>query len=664
MNQKRPRTRLAAVLAIPIGIGLCTAAWAAPALSDYKYFRSLSIDLLGRMPTRQEVAEFEKPGFRLDPWLDAHLQSDAYAERLTRVYADLLRPQINSLRYNQTRMALAAVTFKAPGGNLTRLYYRPGQVRARTLELRAQLGADMNYKRCAAIRDPAKDPNYQTWACAQYEKYDNLLKAGMCLQADELGVRYDGGIFAPQPFPALAGDKPGDPPRAAAVQAALDQRTTSMRPWWLYADYRNAGPADRYDPMTWAARFPGFVLNTPLLKEPDNKTDTLDIRVCKEETAAAAMAPMDSDKTKMVSCLSGYGAAQSSGCGCGTGLELCLPAATHSTTFPAAAFISSRNVLLGVDDPEDQTGFSFFDWHSLWMSQELQVFLTHLFAEDRDVREMVTGRHTYVNGPLSQFYRFAARSYWNDPDPGQTPLPDPASLPANLLPQDTGTWILVPDRGPNAAGMMTMPWFLMKNATRRARGHITYNAFLCRDFVAPQGLRLPPSAEPNLTRRDGCAACHQTLEPLAAYFSRLVESDWSWLDPQLYPAMNPACKQTMSGKIPGSCTSRYDNVFSTSQFGMLRGAYAAPDHADLGPAGVGAYLAAKPEFAGCVAQNIAASFLGRAVTAEDADLLDQLVNALTTGGFKARAMVKVLLDSSAYRSANNLSSTVWRKEGK
>ncbi len=60
-------------------------------LLDYRYFRALSIDLLGRPPSDEELTAFESPSFDLDKWIDAHLSGPAYAERLRRVYMDALR---------------------------------------------------------------------------------------------------------------------------------------------------------------------------------------------------------------------------------------------------------------------------------------------------------------------------------------------------------------------------------------------------------------------------------------------------------------------------------------------------------------------------------------------------------------------------------------------
>ena len=61
------------VLAIAVA-ALSSEARGEPALSDYRTFRHLAIDLLGRPPTRAELAAFARPGFAaLAPaWLTWH----------------------------------------------------------------------------------------------------------------------------------------------------------------------------------------------------------------------------------------------------------------------------------------------------------------------------------------------------------------------------------------------------------------------------------------------------------------------------------------------------------------------------------------------------------------------------------------------------------------
>lgn len=620
---RRPTVVASLLLGLCLFGGQSQAATAEKTLLDYKYFRTLCIDLLGRMPTEQDLQEFERSDFNLESWIDTHLSGDTYADRLTRIYSDLLRPQTVSFQVGTNRNTLARILVKDDTGKDTWVYYRPGQRRARHAQV-----------------PKTTDPTYPQW--------NNLVKAGFCLLESETGLKYPDVNAA---LPPTGTAKPVD-------KAVLDQYTVVVKPWWLYSDYKSSSPADRYNATTWPARFPGYTLNNELLKESDTKTDTMQIRVCKEEANTVASAPMDTAPTTTLDCRTGYGVSNSQGCGCGPGLELCMPAANFLASQPRAAFVSSRNTLLGVDDPTDAQAFEYRTWQSLWVAEEPQVFFYNLFLEDRDFREVVSAKYTYVNGPLAQFYKLSSRSNWNDKDLGSTSLPSPDAMPANLLPQDLMNWQKV-DAGSSSAGILTMPLFLFKYATRRSRAHAVYNMFLCRDFVAPAGLLLPPSKESDLMKREGCAACHQTLEPLSAYFARWVENDWSYLDPKLYPAQSDACKQ-VGGKIPASCNTRYDNIFSTPTTGMLRGAYASVENTDLGAKGMGEYLTHRADFAPCVAQNVAESFLGRSLGTEDSALRDQMTTALVEGGYRVKPLVKVLLKSQQYRSANNLSSTVWR----
>ena len=161
--------------------------------------------------------------------------------------------------------------------------------------------------------------------------------------------------------------------------------------------------------------------------------------------------------------------------------------------------------------------------------------------------------------------------------------------------------------------------------------------------------------------RSGCAACHATLEPLSAYFTRVSESGWTFLPVADFPVLNPACA-TRGGNSPnGGCTSFYDPAFGTAAQGMLRGAYGSTEHADEGPAGLARAVVDTPEFASCVAQNVSESFLGRSLTAEDQGLQETLVTALRTNGFRMRPLVRALVRADAYRNANNLASGAWRE---
>jgi len=603
---------------------LATDSQAQRPLGDYRYFRALSIDLVGRPPTRDELAELERPNFDLDGWIDSHLTGPAYAERLRRIYMDLLRLEVGpSFQFVPNALMLRRHEIVGPDGAKLYVYWRRGQRRI-----------------------PA------------------AIDGDFCLTADETGQQY------PVNAAPTGTAKPVD-------KAILDARTVVVKPWWLYADYRATTPGDHAG-LDWAKRFPGFAPVPALLVEPDGKTPTTEVRVCREEAQTAetgtiytsgragakkgdplpggrlTQPPGDSgfaraQRGRAVSCLAGTGFQSSVDCGCGIGLERCLPSSGFQNEPPA--FVLPTHTPLGLDAPFEATPQPGAAWARLWWGEEARHFLDRIFVEDRDFREVLTSRATTVNGPLAQFYRFMASATccgqgqelgYTEPEP----LVEPSAIPAALVPEDTATWLPVADRGPHASGLMTMPIFLTKYGSRRARAHVAYSAFLCKDFVADT-VKLEPSTEPDLTKRPGCATCHTKLEPMAAYFTRIQESDWTYL-----PATQLPLAQRCTG---GACKNYYDPAFNS-----LRGAYAAPSHAEVGPAGLANDIVSAPEFAPCVVQNIAQSLLGRPLAAEDDPWKTQLVKTFVDGGYRMRPLVRAIVTSPRYRAGNDVASNLQR----
>lgn len=628
----------AATLALA-GASLTTAAQAERTLQEYRYFRALSIDLQGRIPTRDEVARFEQPTFDVAQWVDERIGQPAYAERMRNLYMDLLRLEVTSaVQFNPASIVLRRQQIIGPDGTAEFVYYRANQRRTR----------------------PETDGDF-------------------CLTNAESGITIDN-----------SGTQRGTP--HAVTRAALDAATVLVRPWWLYRDYRAAAPADRFNATTWATRFPNFSPITALQREPDNMTATVTVRVCREEAdpdatgtvyfanrprpatppfgriinipAETTWARTNAGMT--IACSSDVAYRNTANCGCGPGLERCMPGSSGSNN--PAAFMFPTRTPLGPDDPLDQVSQAQDDWNLFWWSQETQRFLEHMVTDDRDFREVLTARDTWVNGPLANFYRnYASASCCTAASIGlgyvqPEGLFDPARAPTALLPHDTNTWTRVADRGPRAAGLLTMPAFLMKYGSRRARAHVLYNAFMCREFVA-ENAQLMPSTEPNLMRRPGCASCHSTLEPLAAYFTRVAENDWTWLPATQFPAMNPMCGGTTITAMSGNCRSFYDPAFSSATSGMLRSAYGSVANADAGPIGAGRAISQSPEFAACAANNVATALLGRTLEADDDALKRSLTQAFTSGNFRMRALVRAVVLSDAYRNANNLTSDAWRQGG-
>ena len=430
-------------------LGATGAAQATPSLDDFKRFRALSIDLQGRMPTREEVVAFSQPGFDLGGWIDQRLGGPDYARRLARIYLDRLRLRVNQ-QYTFPGNGLVRGTIQDDQGRNVWVYYRKNQKRMR----------------------------------------GDTRNGSFCFTKDEVG------------FDMAQTTQPGTAVRVPTQ--LLDTYTVKVKPWWLYADSQAQTPTQRYSAQDWLLRW-GYQLSNNFLKDPDGR-DTVEVRVCREEAAEPATAMKDGTQ-EVVDCTASYGFRTSSNCGCGRGLSRCMPNASNDGGNGAAAFLNAWASGPLRTDPYVSAAMSYPGLMTELTAQEVEHFLEALFAEDRDMREMVTGRWTYVNGPLAQFYRDVQKSYWTDfarTYTNPTMAADPASMPPaqDLSPYDLNTWVRVDDRGPLAAGVMTMPVFLKKYATRRARAHVVYNAFQCKDFVAPPGLKLSASKEPDLTKRD------------------------------------------------------------------------------------------------------------------------------------------------------------------
>jgi Protein of unknown function (DUF1585) len=608
-------------------------------LDDYRHFRAATIDLLGRMPTRDEIAGFERPDFDEDKWIDAQIGGASYVERLVRIYMDLLRLEPN-VNFATAPTQLYRHAVDGPDGKPVYIYYREGQRRT-----------------------------------------NEVIDGEFCFTEEEVGFQ----VRARQPIK-------GEPKPKKVSRKLLDARTVLVRPWWLYRDYRAASPAQRID-EAWKDVDPEYRPVESLLTEPDGKQPTEEVRVCREEAIAEESghvfasgrvkppekdaplpkdryrpAPLDKPfavqhKGEAILCATKTALDSSADCGCGVGLERCVPG--DGDVGNPNAFYFPNHMPLGPGQPLDSARQQAQRWYPHWWSREVVRYLGWLFEGDRDFREILTGKQTLVNGPLAQFHKSVQRSNCCGPEASfgmseeSEPLFDPKSVPDGLEPHDVGTWKLVSYRGPHAAGILTMPMFLEKYASARARGAVLYNAFLCKSFIADK-TELPPSSEVNLMIRPGCSTCHATLEPLAAYFARVEPSNFVFLPQAQFPVSNTACKKDKNGKLNGSCNALYDVAFADDKSATLRSAYGSPQHADAAPAGAGHDIVAMPEFADCAVSRVTSSFLGRATTPDDDPLLKALASDFTHSGFKMKTLVKEILRSPTYRKANNLSSTTWR----
>jgi hypothetical protein len=605
-------------------------------VQDYRTFRAMSLDLQGRVPTLDEVEARGRADFDEGAFVDRLIASGAYAPGLRQVYMDRLRLDLSSgFPYVPSATTLRRYEVLDASGKTVRVYFRAGQRRTRT-----------------------------------------ETDGAFCLTETETGLRF------PSNQAPVGTARP-------VSQAALDAATVLVKPWWLYRDYATANPTLRFG-ASWPTSTRNFAPAAALLKE-DGTTDTTAVRVCREEAQPAATGavyltgrtappagtappygrytqlPLDSAYAKahandLLDCSLGLALPNSAACGCGVGLERCVPG-TGPTNDPAS-FVVPTNAVLGADEPLGTATATRSAWARYWWGEEAVQFLERTFEEDRDVRSLLTGKGTWVNGPLRAFYKHGAAASWGNGREQAfnyavpTPVIDPASLPS-LLPHDTDSWQPVTNRGPHAAGLLTTPIFLTKYATRRARAHAVYQAFLCKDFIAGN-TPIGASEDPDLAKRPGCATCHATLEPMAAFFARTVESTWTWLPQANFPTDAALCRKASNGAVNANCPTFYDSAFATSQASYLKGSYNAPQNADRGPAGLASDVVSSPEFARCVVRTVGEALMPGQLGDADAALEANLARVFVANGFRIRPLLRAIVTSEAYRTSNNLTSSAWR----
>ena len=108
-------------------------------------------------------------------------------------------------------------------------------------------------------------------------------------------------------------------------------------------------------------------------------------------------------KGEEVSCRGAVGASMTVDCGCGVGLEHCLPGDGFGQD--PRAFSFPTHIPLGLDLPFAAGPQNASSWNKLWWSQEAQALLPPPLrrATATSARcSRAAGRH--VNGPLAQFY--------------------------------------------------------------------------------------------------------------------------------------------------------------------------------------------------------------------------------------------------------------------
>jgi hypothetical protein len=195
-----------------------------------------------------------------------------------------------------------------------------------------------------------------------------------------------------------------------------------------------------------------------------------------------------------------------------------------------------------------------------------------------------------------------------------------------------------PDSRPHA-GILSDSFLFTRHSTTysnksRGRANAISRALLCYDFLSREipidstiDLADPAAVANAVEQNPACVSCHQTLDPLAAYFSTFypiyVPSD---LDGYPFSSYAPAFTQVFRATNPG-------------YFGVARG-----DLRELG-----ASIAEDPRFSLCAAKRFY-SHLAQVDLSEVPDTLaSELQGVLIDSGMNAKALLKAVVMSEAFR---------------
>ena len=307
------------------------------------------------------------------------------------------------------------------------------------------------------------------------------------------------------------------------------------------------------------------------------------------------------------------------GCGCGPNLEWCMTRNIQSTY---------KNAFV----------------------EELSIRVEKTISEGRPYTDILTEDITYINGPLSHYYR------------NISPYVARTTAPAEDIPVldffDAETWLAV-ETSEEHSGALTSAGWLLRHQTNRGRASRFYEGFLCSTFVPPVGgiVETEEISTPDLSMKRGCADCHARLEPWRAYWGRWSEVSSTYVSEGTYPTFSEACEEcSENGNCNRECRDNYmvnpihaDDVPYVGWY--LPYVYLKMEqetHPDDGPSAWVDSVVADGQLAQCVTQNAVGWLYGLDAEDVDADKMAMWAAEFERSGYNYTALIKSLIMDDAY----------------
>ncbi len=291
-------------------------------------------------------------------------------------------------------------------------------------------------------------------------------------------------------------------------------------------------------------------------------------------------------------------------------------------------------------------------------AQSLDRAISELILNDAPYTHLFTAKTLWVNGPMVFFYQHQLHQIRLR----MTPAPfDVAKLP-KLAYSDVDKWVEIP-LGPQHAGVLTHPAFLLRFQTNFSRANRFYNTFLCQPFQAPAtGIdvsAVTATNQPDLQQRPGCKYCHALLGPVSSFWGRWTESGAGFLNKIDFPPTHPDCETC--AKTGQLCTADCKNYYLTKAsadaekpyLGMLQAYVFRQDvhkhYVEQGPRLMALGAVADNRLPRCVALRTAEWLVGRELEGEELDWAQGLALDFVKNGYRFRSLVRDIVTSDLYR---------------
>jgi hypothetical protein len=200
------------------------------------------------------------------------------------------------------------------------------------------------------------------------------------------------------------------------------------------------------------------------------------------------------------------------------------------------------------------------------------------------------------------------------------------------------------------AGVLSSPAVFNRHATtisnaNRGRANAIAKALLCYDFSARDvqidasiNLADPTSVAKAVREDPACRSCHQTLDPMAAYFS-IYSPIYVPADTPVYPFMPYASETQIPPWISqGGMTRAQPGFFGRQTDGLVN---------------LGAMIAADPRFTLCAVKRFLAYFTQRSMADLPQDTVAKLDRAFIDGGLSAKKLARAIVLSDDFKVSHS-----------